>query len=139
MSQEVLEFEPERRVILDRPTFLTSFKSAPWGSCPGPGGCTYENLKTLLDESDTTDLLFGACASFAQAKVPEEVASVSDGRLTALSKPDVGSGESQLDVFFDVWWREHSQSSSRPCSEQSCRAHAPGSHRRRSQVENPQR
>ena len=41
LSQEVLEFDPERPVILDRPTFLTSLKSAPRGSSPGPGGCTY--------------------------------------------------------------------------------------------------
>ena len=92
LSQEVLEFDPERPVILDRPTFLTSLKSAPRGSSPGPGGCTYEHLKTLLDESDTTELLFGACSSsLAQAKVPEEVASVLMGaRLTALTKPDGG-------------------------------------------------
>ena len=29
LSQEVLEFDPERPVILDRPTFLTSLKSVP--------------------------------------------------------------------------------------------------------------
>ena len=40
---------------------------------------------------DTTELLFGACSSLAQAKVPEEVASVLMGaRLTALTKPDGG-------------------------------------------------
>ena len=78
-------------MILDRPTFLTSLKSAPRGSSPGPGGCTYEHLKTLLDENDTTELLFGACSSLAQAKVLEEVALVLMGaRLTALTKPDGG-------------------------------------------------
>ena len=91
LSQDVLEFDPERPVILDRPTFLTSLKSAPRGSSPGPGGCTYEHLKILLDDSDTTELLFGACSSLAQATVPEEVASVLMGaRLTALTKPDGG-------------------------------------------------
>ena len=59
LSQEVSEFEPERPVILDRPTFLTSLKSAPRGSSPGLGGCTYEHLKTLLDETSAVAAVRG--------------------------------------------------------------------------------
>ena len=50
-----------------------SLKSAPRGSSPGPGGCTYEHLKVLLDESDTMELLFAVCTSLAQSKVQSEV------------------------------------------------------------------
>ena len=49
LTQEVLDFQPEIPVQLDRAMFLTSLKSAPRGSSPGPGGCTYEHLKVLLD------------------------------------------------------------------------------------------
>ena len=38
LSQEVLDFEPESPVELDRATFLMSLKSAPRGSSPGLAG-----------------------------------------------------------------------------------------------------
>ena len=88
---EVLNFEPERPVQLDREMFLTSLKSAARGSSPGPGGCTYEHLKVLLDEEDTAELLYDVCCTIAQAKVPTEVARVLMGaRLVALTKTDGG-------------------------------------------------
>ena len=91
LTQEVLDFQPEVPVHLDRAMFLTSLKSAPRGSSPGPGGCTYEHLKVLLDESDTMELLFAACTSLAQSRVPSEVVpAIMGARLTALAKPDGG-------------------------------------------------
>ena len=88
---EVLNFDPERPVQLDRKAFLTSLRSAARGSSPGPGGCTYEHLKVLLDEVDTTELLFEVCCTVAQARVPPEVARALMGaRLVALTKPDGG-------------------------------------------------
>ena len=115
LSQEVLEFEPER------PTFLTRLKSAPRGSSPGPGGCAYEHLKTL-DESDTTELLFGACSSFAQSNIPEEVASVlMRARLTALSKPDGAVRGIATGCSLRRFVARTPQSSSWRCSKQSAR------------------
>ena len=48
-------------------------KTAPGGSSPGPGGCTYEHLKVLMDDQDTLELLFEAATSLAQAAVPVSV------------------------------------------------------------------
>ena len=76
---------------LDRDAFLRSLKTAPRGSSPGPGGCTYEHLKVLMDDQDTLELLFEAATSLAQAKVPASVAvALTTARLTALSKRDGG-------------------------------------------------
>ena len=78
-------------VQVDRKNFMRSLKSAPKGSSPGPGGCTYEHLRALLEDVDTFKLLFEAVSSLAQATVPPEIAAALTGaRLTALSKPDGG-------------------------------------------------
>ena len=91
LSPEVLEFMPDRPVRLDRTLFLESLKSASQLSSPGPGGCTYEHLKVLLDETDTAELMFAACSRLAQAKVPDQVATALMGaRLVAVAKPDGG-------------------------------------------------
>ena len=49
---------------LDRSKFLASLRSA----LPGPGECTCEHLKILLDDTDTTELLMSACNILAQGK-----------------------------------------------------------------------
>ena len=91
LSEEVLDFEPDSPVELDRSMFLASLKSAPRGSSSGPGGWTYEHLKGMLDNTDTFELLLSACNSLSQAKVPREIADALMGaRLTALTKPDGG-------------------------------------------------
>ena len=59
----VLDWEPESRVELHRSTFINSLRSSPRGSSAGPGGCTYEHPKLLLDEIDTTELLVAAIFS----------------------------------------------------------------------------
>ena len=72
-------------MTVDRKIFLKCLAS------PGPGGCTYEHLKTLLDDTDTMELLFEAVTSLARAKVLAEIVEVLMGaRLTALTKPDGG-------------------------------------------------
>ena len=91
LPEAVRAFEPESPVTVDRKIFLKCLKSAPRGASPGPGGCTYEHLKTLLDDTDTMELLFEAITSLARANVPVEIAEVLMGaRLTALTKPDGG-------------------------------------------------
>ena len=87
VPEEILEHEPQP-VSLDRSKFLASLRSAPRGSSRGPGGCTYEHLKILLDDTDTTELLMSACERLAQGKIPVDVRNaVMGARLTALSKP----------------------------------------------------
>ena len=65
---------------------MQCLKSGTSRSSPGPGGCTYEHLKMLLDDMDTVELLLEALTCLAQAKVPFDVRA----RLTALAKPDGG-------------------------------------------------
>ena len=91
IPREVLEWEPETPVQVDRKIFMKSSKTAPKGSSPGPGGCTYKHLRVLLDEVAIVVLLLEAASSLAQAKVPQEIAeALACSRLTALSKPDGG-------------------------------------------------
>ena len=55
---------------LDRSTFINSLRSSSRESSAGPGGCTYEHLKLLLDERDATEFLVAACNLLAESKVP---------------------------------------------------------------------
>ena len=89
ISQEVREFHPEAPVRIDRKVFLVCLRSAPRGSSPGPGGCTYAHLKMLLDEMDTVELLLEAITSLARADVPSDVTdALISTILTALAKLD---------------------------------------------------
>ena len=91
LSQEVQDFQPDIQLTIDRKMFVQCLKSAPRGSSPGPGGCTHEYLKILLDDIDTVELLLEAVASVARASIPTEVSrALMSARLTALSKPDGG-------------------------------------------------
>ena len=93
IPREVLEWEPETPVQIDRKMFMKSLKTAPKGSSPGPGGCTYEHLRVLLEEVATVEFLLEAASSLAQTKVPQEIAeALTCARLTALSKPWRGQG-----------------------------------------------
>ena len=77
---------PEEILELDRSKVLANLRSAPRGSSPGPG--TYEHLKILLDDKDTTELLMSACERLAQGKIPVDIRNALMGaRLTALAKP----------------------------------------------------
>ena len=91
LPREVLEFVPERPVDLDRKTFFDSLRSAPLGSSAGLGGCTYEHLKLMLDDTDSQELLLATCSLLAQGKVPAVIGTALMGaRLTALTKPNGG-------------------------------------------------
>ena len=77
--------------MLDRKILLSSLKSSPRGSSPGPGGCTCEHWKVLLEDSNTFDLLIEALNSLAQAAVPRVITDVlMSARLTAIAKKDGG-------------------------------------------------
>ena len=57
ITQRIMEWQPEAPVVVDRKVFVRSLKSVPRGSSPGPGGYTFEHLRCLLDETETTELL----------------------------------------------------------------------------------
>ena len=91
ITQRIMEWQPEAPVVVDRKVFVRSLKSVPRGSSPGPGGCTFEHLRCLLDETETTEMLHDAVCSFARASLPVEISTVlMSARLTALNKPDGG-------------------------------------------------
>ena len=79
LPPEVLDWEPESPVELDRITFINSLRSSPRTS------------ETLTDESDATEFFVVACNLLAQGKVPAEIREALMGaRLTALLKPKSG-------------------------------------------------
>ena len=89
LPEHVRGFVPDSPLALDRVAFMKSLKTSPRGSSPGPGGCTYEHLKVLLDETDIFELLFDAVTSLAQARVPASISkALTSARLTALTKKD---------------------------------------------------
>ena len=91
IPRDVLDFVPESPLEVDRKIFVKSLKSAPRGASSGPGGCTYEHLRVVLDGVDTLDLLFEAVTSLVRAAVPEEItASLMGARLTALAEAPWG-------------------------------------------------
>ena len=83
LPEEVLRFEPDTPIGLNKKIFLDSLRSAPRGASPGPGGCTYEHLKSFVEEVDLMELLFAAATCLAQAHVPLVISQASMGaRLT---------------------------------------------------------
>ena len=87
---EVLACNPTP-VNLDGAMFTKCLASAPSGSVPGPGGCTYEMLKLCLDDAETSHLLFRAVEDLARAQAPDCITRAFMGAtMTALQKPDGG-------------------------------------------------
>ena len=76
---------------LDVATFTKCLASAPSGSAPGPGGCTYEMLKLCLDDAETSHLLYRAAEDLARAQAPESITrAFMCATMTALQKQDGG-------------------------------------------------
>ena len=78
-QEQVREIPPEvmacnpTLMVLDPVAFSQCLSSAPSGSSPGPGGCTYEMLKVCLDARETLHLLLRAAEDLARAEAPETV------------------------------------------------------------------
>ena len=90
IPDEVMASNPTR-VNLDNFTFSKCLSSAPSGSAPGPGGCTYEMLKVCLGDAEATHLLFQAAEDLARAEAPATVTrAFMAATMTALRKPDGG-------------------------------------------------
>ena len=53
LPEHVRAFTPETPLVVNKEILLKSLKSSPRGSSPGPGGCTYEHLKVLMDDADS--------------------------------------------------------------------------------------
>ena len=91
IPQAVLDYEPEVPLKLDAHLFENCLRSAPSGSAPGPGGCTYEMLTVCLEDVHTLELLTLAAEDFARGRVPGSVSSAfKRAFMTALSKKDGG-------------------------------------------------
>ena len=84
---DVLNFQPEAPVQLDRVLFATSLRGAPSGSSPQPGGCSCEMLRVLLDDREGLLLLTAAAEDFARGDVPHCIFSAFTlATITALQK-----------------------------------------------------
>ena len=80
-------------VEVDRNMFVKNLRNASKGSSPGPGGCTYEHLRVLMDDAGTFDLsvLRGRLQSGAGPSASGSLCSYGTGAsLTTLAKVDGG-------------------------------------------------
>ena len=66
LTEEVLNYEPDVRVTLDRKLLLQSLRTAPRGSSPGPGGFTYEHARVLSGRFRHFRLVGGSPQQFGQ-------------------------------------------------------------------------
>ena len=69
---DVLNFQPETPVVLDRSILLKSLHTARRGSSPGPGGYAYEHFKALMDDTDAFALFFKAALEEVTEAPPRE-------------------------------------------------------------------
>ena len=90
IPREVLEFNPSVPLQLEIRTFVDCLRSAPAGSAPGPGGCSYEMLKVCLDDPEVTQLLFMAAEDVARGTASDVSRSFMLATMTAISKRDGG-------------------------------------------------
>ena len=81
LPEEVRAFELDSPVVVDRQIFLKCLKSVFRGASPGPGVCSYEHLRVLLDDTDTMELLLEAITSLASQSPSRNLRS-SDGCQT---------------------------------------------------------
>ena len=91
IPQEVLEYSPERPVVLSRKIFTKCLQEAPSGSSPCPGGCTNEMLRVCLDDGELFQLLYLASQDFADGSAPAEVCqALTRSTMTPSRKTDGG-------------------------------------------------
>ena len=64
----VSQYEPTRGLKFDAKLFASCLRSAPLGSSPGPGGCSYEILRVCLDDQECLLLLTDAAQDFARVQ-----------------------------------------------------------------------
>ena len=87
----VQNFVPDEVFVLDYNRFVANLRGARKGAAASPSGVTADHLKILLDEEDTTELLYKVGQKFAAGGVPGVIVkALRVGRMTALQKPDGG-------------------------------------------------
>ena len=86
---ELLNFQPDAKVILEPNLLENVLRSSGRGSAPDLSGTRYEHIRVLLD--DETDWALAALffQAYANAEVPADIsACIRFGRMTALRKND---------------------------------------------------
>ena len=92
LPPDLLDFQPDAPVAIDRAALLTNLRRARKGSAPGPSGFTAEMLRLVLDDEEATLAFADAATLLARAQVPTAIAAaIALGRLVALRKPSGGS------------------------------------------------
>ena len=88
---EVLNFQPNAPLELDRKIFAECLRRAPLGNASGPGGCTNEVLRVCLDDPEVLQLLSAAAEDFARGTAPLcATRAFTMATMTALQKKDGG-------------------------------------------------
>ena len=101
LHREVVEHVARTLFDLHEKQFSPIFAVLQTRSSGEPSGVTSENLRPLLDDWSSMQVLVKVAEMFAQAEIPESVVQIVKlGRLTALSKPD---GEVRSIVAGDVF------------------------------------
>ena len=72
LPQDLLDFEPEEKVSLNKKLFLETLRKTPRGSAGGLTGLRFEHMKVMLDERNGTDLLYTVAQDLARADLPRE-------------------------------------------------------------------
>ena len=84
---------------------MKSLKTAPKGSSPGPGGCTYEHLRVLLDEVGTLVLLLEAASSLPRPRSRRRSRKLWLAHVSQRSPSQMaGSGAWPPVVLCEGWW-----------------------------------
>ena len=86
IPQEVLDFTPEAELQSDAKLFAKCLQSAPSGSSPGLGGCTYEMIKVCLDDWETLQLLTSVCGRFRQGHITRSVEGILPCHLHSIAE-----------------------------------------------------
>ena len=106
-----------RPLDLDSFLFAKCLASAPSGSAPVRGGCTYEMLKVCLEDAETLHLLFRVAEDLARAEAPEPITrAFMTATMTALLKHDGGVRGSRLGRGKDTLARQFGKAVEAVCA-----------------------
>ena len=92
LGSEILDFQPDAPVALDRTALLANLRRGRKGAAPGPTGLTAEMLRLVLDAEESSQAFGDVAVLLDRASVPEPIAAVlAIGRLVAVRKPNGGT------------------------------------------------
>ena len=91
IPDDLLNFRPDSKIILDPTLFETVLRGSGRGSAPDLSGTRYEHIRVLLDDEGDWFIAALFFQSYANAEVPETIsACLRLGRMTALKKASSG-------------------------------------------------